>query len=158
MGARDNMFLSCFLSVGLTSCLVSGHIGIRVPDINEACKLFEELNVKFIKKPDSGECHLDHWTHVTLTCLFSWGSVTPPRLHVGGVSSSVKHVLGFVGETFYSETGQNKNKVTKQRTTSPWSSPAVTAQRVYVSLSQPAGSTPPSSEHLRQCSQMITSI
>ncbi|GAA6231668.1 lactoylglutathione lyase-like [Lates japonicus] len=32
-----------------------GHIGIAVPDINAACKLFEERGVTFVKKPNSGK-------------------------------------------------------------------------------------------------------
>ncbi|KAM9703631.1 LOW QUALITY PROTEIN: lactoylglutathione lyase-like [Menidia menidia] len=32
-----------------------GHIGIAVPDVHAACKLFEELGVTFVKKPDSGK-------------------------------------------------------------------------------------------------------
>lgn len=32
-----------------------GHIGIAVPDVYSACKRFEELGVKFVKKPDDGE-------------------------------------------------------------------------------------------------------
>ncbi|XP_069544267.1 lactoylglutathione lyase-like [Brachyistius frenatus] len=32
-----------------------GHIGIAVPDVNAACKLFEEQKVTFLKKPDSGK-------------------------------------------------------------------------------------------------------
>uniref|UniRef100_A0A8C3L4S9 Lactoylglutathione lyase n=1 Tax=Chrysolophus pictus TaxID=9089 RepID=A0A8C3L4S9_CHRPC len=32
-----------------------GHIGIAVPDVNKACKRFEELGVKFVKKPDDGK-------------------------------------------------------------------------------------------------------
>ncbi|GAB1300829.1 Lactoylglutathione lyase [Apodemus speciosus] len=31
-----------------------GHIGIAVPDVYSACKRFEELGVKFVKKPDDG--------------------------------------------------------------------------------------------------------
>ncbi|KAF3703224.1 Lactoylglutathione lyase [Channa argus] len=31
-----------------------GHIGIAVPDITAACKLFEKQGVKFLKKPSSG--------------------------------------------------------------------------------------------------------
>ncbi|KAL7888609.1 hypothetical protein AOLI_G00035830 [Acnodon oligacanthus] len=31
-----------------------GHIGIAVPDVYAACKLFEELGVTFVKKPDEG--------------------------------------------------------------------------------------------------------
>uniref|UniRef100_A0A3Q3X524 Lactoylglutathione lyase n=1 Tax=Mola mola TaxID=94237 RepID=A0A3Q3X524_MOLML len=40
---------------GNTEPLGFGHIGISVPDIDAACKLFEEKNVKFVKKPDSGK-------------------------------------------------------------------------------------------------------
>ena len=32
----------------------TGHIGICVPDVDAACKRFEELNVEFIKKPNQG--------------------------------------------------------------------------------------------------------
>ncbi|KAL1513898.1 hypothetical protein ABEB36_003237 [Hypothenemus hampei] len=32
-----------------------GHIGLVVPDVYEACKRFETLGVKFIKKPDDGK-------------------------------------------------------------------------------------------------------
>lgn len=35
-------------------CL-TGHIGIAVPDVNAACKLFEEQGVTFVKKPDDGK-------------------------------------------------------------------------------------------------------
>lgn len=46
----------CILCVlGVTRCLVAGHIGIAVPDVYAACKLFEEQGVTFVKKPDSGE-------------------------------------------------------------------------------------------------------
>jgi len=31
-----------------------GHIGIDVPDVNQACARFEALGVKFIKKPNEG--------------------------------------------------------------------------------------------------------
>ncbi|MDF2180572.1 lactoylglutathione lyase [Neptuniibacter sp. CAU 1671] len=31
-----------------------GHIAISVPDVNEACKRFEEKNVVFVKKPSDG--------------------------------------------------------------------------------------------------------
>lgn len=31
-----------------------GHLGISVPDVNEACARFEELDVRFIKRPDEG--------------------------------------------------------------------------------------------------------
>ncbi|TKS75320.1 Lactoylglutathione lyase [Collichthys lucidus] len=31
------------------------HIGIAVPDVYAACKLFEEQKVTFVKKPDSGK-------------------------------------------------------------------------------------------------------
>lgn len=39
----------------VTSCLVAGHIGIAVPDVNAACKFFEKQGVKFHKKRASGE-------------------------------------------------------------------------------------------------------
>ncbi|XP_058485894.1 lactoylglutathione lyase-like [Solea solea] len=32
-----------------------GHIGISVPDVSAACKLFEEQGVTFVKKPDDGD-------------------------------------------------------------------------------------------------------
>lgn len=32
-----------------------GHIGFSVPDVYEASKRFEKLNVKFIKRPDEGK-------------------------------------------------------------------------------------------------------
>lgn len=32
-----------------------GHIGISVPDVYEACKRFEQLGVKFTKRPDDGK-------------------------------------------------------------------------------------------------------
>lgn len=32
-----------------------GHIGIAVPDVDAACKLFEEQEVKFVKKPNEGK-------------------------------------------------------------------------------------------------------
>jgi lactoylglutathione lyase len=31
-----------------------GHIGLAVPDVEAACKRFEELGVSFVKKPDAG--------------------------------------------------------------------------------------------------------
>uniref|UniRef100_A0A4W5RMH5 VOC domain-containing protein n=1 Tax=Hucho hucho TaxID=62062 RepID=A0A4W5RMH5_9TELE len=32
-----------------------GHIGIAVPDVHAACKVFEEQGVTFVKKPDDGK-------------------------------------------------------------------------------------------------------
>ncbi|KAF7669572.1 hypothetical protein LDENG_00173790 [Lucifuga dentata] len=32
-----------------------GHIGIAVPDVEEACTFFEQQNVRFVKKPDTGK-------------------------------------------------------------------------------------------------------
>lgn len=34
---------------------LTGHIGIAVPDVHLACKLFDEQGVTFVKKPDDGE-------------------------------------------------------------------------------------------------------
>lgn len=46
----------CFLCYNLTIlCMTTGHIGIAVPDVYAACKLFEEQGVKFVKKPDDGK-------------------------------------------------------------------------------------------------------
>ena len=40
--------------MSLFSLYTTGHIGICVPDVDAACKRFEELNVEFIKKPNQG--------------------------------------------------------------------------------------------------------
>ncbi|KAL4648966.1 lactoylglutathione lyase-like [Arapaima gigas] len=32
-----------------------GHIGIAVPDVDAACKMFEQLGVNFVNKPDEGK-------------------------------------------------------------------------------------------------------
>ncbi|KAJ3606439.1 hypothetical protein NHX12_025960 [Muraenolepis orangiensis] len=32
-----------------------GHIGIAVPDVYAACKIFEDLGVTFVKKPEAGK-------------------------------------------------------------------------------------------------------
>eukprot|EP00064_Thunnus_orientalis_P013048 superscaffoldBa00002075_g13085 len=40
--------------LGMTNMHV-GHIGIAVPDVYAACKLFEEQGVTFVKKPDDGK-------------------------------------------------------------------------------------------------------
>uniref|UniRef100_A0A3Q1EDG3 Glyoxalase 1 n=1 Tax=Acanthochromis polyacanthus TaxID=80966 RepID=A0A3Q1EDG3_9TELE len=42
---------SDFCSETLGGC----HIGIAVPDVYAACKLFEEQGVTFVKKPDDGK-------------------------------------------------------------------------------------------------------
>ncbi|CAI5684730.1 unnamed protein product [Oreochromis niloticus] len=63
-GFGENLFVQrsdrfvCFsmldlLWVSLLSCFLAGHIGIAVPDVYAACKLFEEQGVKFVKKPDT---------------------------------------------------------------------------------------------------------
>lgn len=38
----------------MTCIFIIGHIGIAVPDVYAACKLFEEQGVTFVKKPDDG--------------------------------------------------------------------------------------------------------
>jgi len=32
-----------------------GHIGITVPDVEQACARFEQLGVQFVKKPNDGK-------------------------------------------------------------------------------------------------------
>ena len=39
----------------LNVTIVSGHIGVVVPDVDAACKRFEELGVSFIKRPNDGK-------------------------------------------------------------------------------------------------------
>lgn len=36
---------------------LTGHIGIAVPDVYAACKLFEEQGVPFVKKPNDGKIY-----------------------------------------------------------------------------------------------------
>uniref|UniRef100_A0A3Q2UTM3 Glyoxalase I n=1 Tax=Haplochromis burtoni TaxID=8153 RepID=A0A3Q2UTM3_HAPBU len=61
----DNLFVQrsdrfvCFsmldlLWLSLLSCFHAGHIGIAVPDVYAACKVFEEQGVRFVKKPETG--------------------------------------------------------------------------------------------------------
>lgn len=33
---------------------IPGHIGIHVPNVEKACERFEQLEIPFIKKPDTG--------------------------------------------------------------------------------------------------------
>lgn len=35
--------------------MLTGHIGIAVPDVYAACDRFEKLGVEFIKTPDGGK-------------------------------------------------------------------------------------------------------
>lgn len=47
---------NCNVDLASPVCLdLIGHIGIAVPDVHVACKLFEEQGVSFVKKPDDGE-------------------------------------------------------------------------------------------------------
>lgn len=65
-GFGENLFVQrsdrfvCFsmldlLWLSLLSRFHAGHIGIAVPDVYAACKLFEEQGVRFVKKPETGE-------------------------------------------------------------------------------------------------------
>lgn len=49
--------------------LLPGHIGIAVPDVHAACKLFEEQGVTFVKKPDDGK--LEWINDIFVICVFN---------------------------------------------------------------------------------------
>ena len=36
-------------------CVITGHIGMSVPDVDAACKRFTELGVNVIKQPNDGK-------------------------------------------------------------------------------------------------------
>lgn len=62
IGSQEQTVVMCNGSVDLivkglclSSWNLTGHIGIAVPDVYEACKLFEEQGVTFVKKPDDGK-------------------------------------------------------------------------------------------------------
>ncbi len=41
-------------------CLLLGHIGLMVPDVNAACERFEKFNVEFVKRPNDGNFNNDN--------------------------------------------------------------------------------------------------
>lgn len=51
------MCISSFLPSGIIAWvgMLAGHIGFAVPDVEAACKRFEELGVAFVKKPNDGK-------------------------------------------------------------------------------------------------------
>lgn len=49
------MFAISAAQTKLQLLYLPGHIGIAVPDVYAACKLFEEQGVPFVKKPNDGK-------------------------------------------------------------------------------------------------------
>lgn len=51
---------------------IIGHIGIAVPDVYAACKLFEEQGVTFVKKPDDGNFCFDIIILYVIVIIFNY--------------------------------------------------------------------------------------
>ncbi|XP_023600349.1 lactoylglutathione lyase isoform X1 [Myotis lucifugus] len=67
-----------------------GHIGIAVPDVHGACKRFEELGVKFVKKPDDELTH--SWPFSSTLVCSSWCTTCKP----GSIEDIFSQVLSIL--------------------------------------------------------------